>query len=649
MPRLLRSRLRLRRAARPFLLAAALGAGASAVAACGAHAPPIPADQRRIGTVDLKGTPSVDDDELHDGLGLVSARERGQPFAPFLVAQDRMRIEGYYLRHGFLGVAIEPTIERHGKRADVTFNVTEGKRAKLARVEFHGLPSGSYVKEADLRKLIPLDDGDPFDYQVYEEARPKIPLALAEAGYARAKVEGVVLADRQRSRVVIRLDVDLGPRTRFGDVKLVGVPAGLEDAVRNRLKIGPGKLYSPRALEDTRSLLYEMGRFSMVRVELDQTAAGEATRYDPRTGDELANVVVTVTPQARHDLRLGGGVGLDPFTFEVRGRAVHSVAGWPWPKTTARAEFRPAVAFQRDDGSPSPRIEASAALDRLDFLRPRWNGAVEARYSYLTVEAYTTHGPSLRLSARTPLYRRSVQASAGWQLELANYIDLSPALDPGLIKMLGLGDDDRIGSFDQSLMIDLRDDRLKTRQGGYLDLRAEEGTPAAGGDGSFLSLMPDLRGYASAGPLTLAMRARAGWLTGDVPATRRFFGGGAGGYRGLPGRQLSPFAVSPDGMLRVPYGGTALLDVSTELRFPITTWRDLGFGGAVFLDGGDVTNGWDELDVHNLHWATGFGIRVQTLIGAVRADLAYRLTRTGPDDPQPGDHFAYHLGIGEAF
>jgi outer membrane translocation and assembly module TamA len=38
-----------------------------------------------------------------------------------------------------------------------------------------------------------------------------------------------------------------------------------------------------------------------------------------------------------------------------------------------------------------------------------------------------------------------------------------------------------------------------------------------------------------------------------------------------------------------------------------------------------------------------------TVVGPVRFDVGYRLNRTGPTEPSPGSHFAYHLTIGEAF
>ena len=604
---------------------------------CAGNPRPNTPGDRRIGSVQVVGAAAVDDDEITDGLGLVHARETGQPFARFLVAQDTLRIQGFYLRRGYLAVTVTPDAVRRGERTDVTFTITEGPRARLARVEIDGLEDAVGVTKEEMRELIPLADGDVFDYATYQLAQPELPLALGDAGYAAARVEGVILADRDRAKVVIRLTVELGPRVKFGKVTVTGVPRGLGDAVHNRIRIREGQLYSTRALEDTRAQLYEMGRFSIVRVELDRAPDGD-----------VADVRVAVAEAKRHDLRIGGGVGLDPASVEIRGRSLHSVAAWPWPRTTSRVEARPAVAIKREDGSLSPRVDASAAIDRLDFIRPRHTGAAEVSYAYLAVEAYTSYGPRLRLSARTPVFRKIFQVSAGWQLAQVSYRELSPALDPMLVEHLGLDGSDRIGSFDQSLIVDLRDDKLRTRQGAYLDLRTEEGTLAAGGDATFLRVMPDLRGYLSAGPVTFAARVRAGAVVGDVPATRRFFGGGAGGYRGLPGRQLSPFAMTASGQ-GVPYGGTAMLDLSTEARVPLTTWRALKFGLATFIDGGDVTEGWGAIDAGDLHWAAGAGLRIDTIVGIIRADLAYRLTRSGSGEPRPGDDFAYHLGIGEAF
>ena len=58
---------------------------------------------------------------------------------------------------------------------------------------------------------------------------------------------------------------------------------------------------------------------------------------------------------------------------------------------------------------------------------------------------------------------------------------------------------------------------------------------------------------------------------------------------------------------------------------------------------------WADIDFGNLHWAAGPGVRVFTPLGAVRADVGFRLNRTGPMEPEPDSKLAFHISIGEAY
>jgi outer membrane translocation and assembly module TamA len=151
--------------------------------------------------------------------------------------------------------------------------------------------------------------------------------------------------------------------------------------------------------------------------------------------------------------------------------------------------------------------------------------------------------------------------------------------------------------------------------------------------------------------IVLAARARGGTFYGDVPVTERFLSGGASNHRGFGERELSPFVRGEiDGEERtVPYGGSTFVETGFEARIPITTWRKMLFGTVLFLDGGDVTDTRDELDLGNLHWAAGVGLRLNTVVGPARLDFGYRLNRTGPMEPAPDSRYAVHFSIGEAF
>jgi len=131
----------------------------------------------------------------------------------------------------------------------------------------------------------------------------------------------------------------------------------------------------------------------------------------------------------------------------------------------------------------------------------------------------------------------------------------------------------------------------------------------------------------------------------------RFFPGGGPAERGFPERRLAPSQTGLDNgdEVTVPYGGAELVESNVEVRTRIGKVKGMGLGVVVFLDGGDVADAGEHVDVGNLHWAAGIGLRLFTLVGAVRADVGYRLNRTGVMEPSPGDKYAFHLSIGEAF
>lgn len=634
----------------PFLaLAAAL---ALLAVGCG-HRPPRPIPGRvLVGEIDVQGNDYFDDDELIEGLALYRLYAARDDFDPFLVAADTDRIKGLYLRRGFFRVSVRSAVTQKGGLATIRFHVTEGPRSKLARVEIAGLPDDPKIDRKKLRGLIELEDGEPFRYEPYDEAKPALVAAIESAGYAYAKLEGKLAADRVRNEAVIRLEFTPGPLSSFGDVELEGVSGKLRTAALDRLRVVPGARYSSAALSDTQDALYDMGRFATVRIE------SERRRENP-----VVPIDIKVIQAPRNEVRLGGGVGVDPTSREVRGRASYRVAAWPFSLWTSFVELRPAYVFLRDDSDPQPRIEARATTERQDIFIPFLKGELEGSFEYRAFEAYTVYGPGGRLGLRAPVFRRIVEVAAGYQIRYLAFDRLDPAVDPataddpGLAMRLGLDETNRLAFYEQAVYLDLRDNPVQPTLGLYGEVRLQEGGEAAGGQFDYLRVAPELRGYLPIGSSVLAVRGRIGTFRGDVPVTERYFAGGASSQRGFSERQLAPTATAtttdPDsGRMDVEsaaYGGGALVESGVELRFPITEFKSLPIGGVTFLDGADVTETWDELDLLDQHWAAGLGVRVGTPIGPLRLDFGYRLNRTGTGEPAPDSTWAFHLSIGEAF
>ncbi|HET7506167.1 MAG TPA: BamA/TamA family outer membrane protein [Kofleriaceae bacterium] len=618
---------------------------AIALSAACAHAPPAHrAGDERLTGVDFEGNHQLSHKVLLTGLGLHRTMDRGGAPDPYMVQVDADRIRGQYLRKGFLDVGVSSRVERKGDSARVIYTVEEGPRA-TTRTVITGLPDDLPVDK--VRAKLPLQDGKPFEYEAFDLARPQLLGVVQDAGYAHARLDASVVADRAEHTAVVELAYAAGPKCRFGNVEIAGATGDLAEAVRDRLAFSPGQQYSAQAIIQTQRNLYGFGRFSTVRVEPDKASGGE-----------VVGVHVSVAEGSRHEVTLGGGFGLDQLGFEVRGRAGYVIKGWPFPLDTVTFDLRPAYG-QRDGGTWEPRIRAITKFEREDLFWTYAKGSIEAGYKYLTVEAYTSYGPLARLGFQTRLGSPRVLLRLGWRLEQISYTNINGELvmptdvaDQGLAAHLRIDRNERIGGYQQALVVDLRDHPLEPTLGAYGEVQAFEGTPVGGGASNFLSILPDVRGYV---PLVLgavlAAHARYGAIFGDVPATERFFSGGASSQRGFSERRLSPSVPSMPSMGKraVPYGGAGLVDTGLEARVPVTTVRNMPLGFAVFLDGGDVTDRAPDLDFTNLHWAVGTGLRLQTAVGPARLDVGYRLNRTELGEPDAGSHFAYHLSIGEAF
>ena len=609
-----------------------------AVGACSHAAAHKPGDEY-LKAIKFEGNKEIGKTTLITGLALHRTQKRGSAPDPYTISVDAERIKGEYLRKGFLDVDVRSRVERKGDETTVVYTVEEGVRA-TTKVEILGLPENEPELVQKVRDTLPLAEGALFQYEKYDLAKDALRSVVEDAGYAHVKLESQVISDRANHTAIVQLFYLPGPKCTFGAVEIVGVSGPLREAVEDRLQFAPGQQYSAAAIANTQRALYGLGRFSTVRVQPDK--AGD---------NPVVTMKVDVAESARHELKLGGGFGIDPASYEVRGRVGYTIIGWPFPLDIVSVDLRPAYAYLRNGGGYEPRIRAIAKLERQDLLWTYSKGLIEGGYNYLAVEAYTSYGPRARLGFETPVFTPRLKLRLGWGIELLQFRHIHPAIDDTLQMELGLDRPQRVGGYEQALVADLRDNPIEPRLGAYGELRVIEGTKYAGGNFQFIELVPEVRGYVPLGPVVIAARARHGRFIGKTPVTERFFSGGSVNQRGFSERKLAPYARADiDGKTQsVAYGGTVMVETGVEARIPITTIKHMPLGGVLFLDGADVTNTSAELNLANLHWAAGVGLRLTTIVGPVRFDFGYRLNRTGGMEPDPSSKFAFHVSLGEAF
>lgn len=588
----------------------------------------------------VTGNKAVEDDDIIPKLALRRAVGTGRPIDPHQLALDTGRIRAIYLRLGFFHVSVQARVDDDKGAQTVVFSVREGKRATM-EVVIKGLPPE--VSEAKARELIEIPDGGPFDYDIYDEARLPLQTLVERAGYAHVQIEAYVSAERAKDRAVAIYEVSPGPRCTFGPATVTGASGTLAGAIVARIAFREGEVYSPDKLASTQRDLYELGRFSTVVVEPQRVA-----------GETVVPVKVTVALGSRHEVRLGGGFGREPLTYEARVRAGGSYIPLASPLWTLAADARVAGTVLHDFTDFEPKIRVLGSAQRIDLFRPRLGGEVSVGYDFVTVEAYTSTGPQVRLGLASPIIARWLTARIGWAFSYLFFTDFSRLIedDEDSLKTFRLDKPQRLGMYQATLAADLRDNPLDPKRGAYIAVSVHQGTRLAGGASTFTQLTPDLRGYVSLGTprLVLALRARAGTIFGDVPVTERYFSGGAQSHRGFSDRSLAPTIskVDQDGKeSSVLIGGAALLEVGPELRIGLGTLWSLPVGATLFLDGGDVQNDPYLLDITNLHWAAGAGLSMRLAGVKFRLDVGYRLTRRETSGIY--ENTAVHFGVGDSF
>jgi outer membrane protein assembly factor BamA len=615
-----------------------------------------------LGAIRIAGNRTIETAVLEPALALHGAIGERAAIDPYLLTQDTGRIRAAYLKRGFFDVKVTARVDPGGRPGQVAvFTVVEGRRA-TTQVEISGLPPELELPRA--RALVALGDGAPFDYDVYDAAKQPLRALVEDAGYAHADVRATVIADPVAAVAHARYEIVPGVRCTFGEIRFTGSGrAALVEAARTRLRFVTGDRYSVSALDESQVEIYEIGRFSAVQLVPD------------RSGGATVDVAVELAEANRHEIHGGGGFGIEPATYEPRVRGGGSYVPAALPLLTLAADARVAytIPYSLDQSQLEPKVRGLVSAQYLDLFRPRLRGEVELGADYQTVEAYTWTGEHVRLGLASPLGLRWLQLRLGWVLEHLTFAKPDLALvspwDPSSCSVMGpacetiehaLGLDraQLRGAYQASLVADLRDNAIDPHRGVYLGLPVTMGTPLAGGDLTYVQLTPEVRGYVSLAGTVIAARVRVGAILDDIPVTERYYSGGTSGQRGFSDRRLSPVATMTDGDSphSVVIGGAGLIETGVELRRELGTLWAVPLGGNLFLDGGDVTRSWDELDPWNLYWAIGGGLwtRLGGLGGLkIRVDLGYRLNDKGPSDPLRAtgwwDRVQPHLGVGEAF
>lgn len=561
---------------------------------------------------------------------------------------DLKRISAFYRDRGYPDAKVKSfdvRLNRAQDAVDIVVNIDEGQPLVVERIEYEGIDVVPPPHLAELKNRIPLKEGQPLDRALAQVTRETALDEVKDHGYPYATVR---LSDRVGSHDharVLTIAATPGVLAHFGAVEINGNSSVSDQVVFRQLTFRPGEVYRLSRIEESQRKLYALETFNFANIE-SNVAEGQQP--------ELVPTRVTVTEGKHRKVNFGVGYGSEEkarttidwrhVNFFGGARTMQVIGRYSSLDRGVRANFKqpafPTVRFGTTiSGQSWHNDEPTYTLDTqggsLSIERPLARpGPFSQRVATTTL--------SLTYTNQYEKYRVSPEALAD---ESFRPFLIALGLNPETGSDRGL-----LSSLDLDMRRSTVEPQVNARSGYVASLHLEQAGKLLGGKYHYWEMIAEGRGYLALGQRALvALRVRGGSLNpwgdreAEIPFYKRYFLGGASSLRGWGRFEVSP--LTPKGN---PIGGFSQFESSAELRVPV--WGSLS--AVAFADAGGVSNETWKVDLNNLRYDVGPGLRYNTPIGPVRVDVGYQL------NPIPGllvkgreqsRRFRLHFSIGQAF
>jgi outer membrane protein insertion porin family len=626
--------------------------------------------------VAFEGNMALGDEALREVLRV----KEGEPFVESTLDAGAAVIADLYRARGFSGVKVTPeysalAAERpaDSRRVQVTVVVAEGPRTTIRSIAFSG---NTVFTEPQLREMMSITEGAPLSQTEVLRSLDSVELQYRNRGYESIDIRPAVsfagVEGQAETQADVLLSIAEGPQIIIDRVIIEGNERTSRETIERELQVEAGDPWGLTALAESQTRLAGLGLFRRVRL-------------DPRAhpGDTRRDLIVRVDEAPPTTLGFGGGVEassrLRPTgqgdtaeeRIEVVPRGFFEIGRRNmWGKNRQVNLFTRVSARARDTVTPSG-VESSYGINEyriyVTFREPKLFGgpgevlvtgigerAIRASYSFDTIEARAQMGG--RLS-------RIYTGAAGFSIENTELFDVDPSLTgdrkPPIDRFFPQV---RLSKFSGSLIRNTRDDDLDPSRGTFMSADAEVAARAIGSEVGYVKTFVQgswYRQLPAARRIVLAVRGVLGAAHGfprevrneagdletvqDIPASERFFAGGATTNRGFTLDRLGTAeTTSPGGF---PIGGNAEILLNSEVR--VSLFRAIA--GVVFLDAGNVFKDAEDMSLADLRPAAGFGVHYRSFVGPVRAEIGFNLDRRELAPGQLERGRVFHISLGPAF
>lgn len=222
--------------------------------------------------INVVGNTVFSDEDLTDLFELKTSNwlsffKNDDKYAREKLSGDLERLRSYYLDRGYINMDISSTqvsITPDKKHVYVTVNVDEGDKYKVKEVKLSG---DLKVPQAEIEKLLLVQQGQVFSRKVMTTTSELITRRLGNEGYTFANVNGVPQANDEDKSVTITFVVDPGKRAYVNRINFRGNTKSEDEVLRREMRQMEGGWASTYLIDQSKTRLERLGYFKEVNVE----------------------------------------------------------------------------------------------------------------------------------------------------------------------------------------------------------------------------------------------------------------------------------------------------------------------------------------------------------------------------------------------
>jgi outer membrane protein insertion porin family len=499
---------------------------------------------------------------------------------------DPERIKNVYMQNGYLDATVStPFLKAYldSYTATLTYKIDEGKQYKIGLVDIKK-PEDLNISVDELKDEMVLQSGDVFDVDRLRKDVKKVETAVANLGYAYARVIPDIQKNKEKAVADIYLRVVPGNKVYINDVRISGNSRTIDRVVRREVFLAAGDLYNKTDLEDSKSALKRSSYFEDVKIE------------EKRVSKDKIDLIVKVKEASTGSI--GGGIGYGSSDGLLLNASVSDT-------NIFGSGITASVNVDRSDKELSGKISLNnpRIFDSIYSLGGSIYRQDYSNYNYNTL----TTGFSLNVGRR---FGRHFSGSIGYILQSVKYSNFQDTTGLGIYTDANYPDILK-SSIIPALSFNNTDDYYLPRKG--MSFKTSLEFAGLGGDAKFAKSITKFNYYYGLRDkikydLILRYKAQAKYLidNGYVPLDDYFEMGGISSVRGYSSGSLYPTQVVDS---RLIYGGNMMFANSVEASFPLI--ERLKMRGALFLDYGMI--GYDGLDIKragtgiSLEWISPMG------------------------------------------